>query len=332
MERTHFLTLVLAFSNLVTACKGQADFGDDRLRLEKSISMPSVKGRIDHMDVNLRQGLVYMAALGNNSLEVIDIRIGKLTHSIKGLDEPQGVAYIPQHNEIFIANGGTGNCDFYNASSFEKVASIKLSSDADDVRYDSANAKIYVGYGNGGIAIIDANSHKKVGDITLPGHPEGFQLDASISRLYLNVPDANIIAVIDLNKQALFAEWKNDGHANFPMAIDTANHTIFIGYRHPAKVVALDGRTGRMLGSSPTVADTDDLYFDPGSKQIFVSGGGGYINVFKQDHKNLIQVSNILSRNGARTSLLIPQSRLFILASRARGDKDAELLVYKINP
>jgi YVTN family beta-propeller protein len=331
MKLRHFIILLL-FSNWFTACEGQGEFGNNRLGLQKTISMPSVKGRIDHMDVNLRAGLVYMAALGNNSLEVIDVTNGKVIHSIKGLDEPQGVAYIPQHNEIFIANGGNGRCDFYNGTSFEKVASIQLSSDADDVRYDSANNKIYVGYGNGGIAIIDANAHKQVGDIKLPGHPEGFQLDVRINRLFANVPDANVIAVIDLNKRALIDQWKNNGNANFPMAIDTVNHTLFIGYRHPAKVVVLDARDGMILGSSAAVEDMDDLYFNADSKEIFVSGGGGYINVFKQDLKNLRQVSNILTRNGARTSLLIPQPKLFILAVRGRSGKDAELLVYKINP
>src|SRR4051812_783955 len=101
MNQRHFIILLL-FSNWLTACEGQAEFGSDRLGLQKTIPMPSVKGRIDHMDENLRAGLVYMAALGNNSVEVIDITNGKEIHSKRGLDEPQGVGYIPEHNEIFV--------------------------------------------------------------------------------------------------------------------------------------------------------------------------------------------------------------------------------------
>ena len=137
----------------------------DELKLEKAISLPSVKGRIDHMDVNMKDRIVYVAALGNNSVEVLDITKGIALHSIKALDEPQGVAYIPQQQEIFVANGGNGDCYFYNANGFEKTATIHLSSDADDVRYDSTNELIYVGYGTGGIAVIDARSQKQTGEI-----------------------------------------------------------------------------------------------------------------------------------------------------------------------
>jgi DNA-binding beta-propeller fold protein YncE len=289
-----------------------------------------VNGRIDHMDVNLKDGIVYVAALGNNSLEVADIKNGTLVHSIKGLDEPQGVGYIPQHNEIFVANGGNGACEFYNAKSFAKLATIKLSSDADDVRYDSANRKIYVGYGNGGIAVIDADSHKQIGDIKLPAHPEGFQLDKSIDRLYVNVPDAGIIAVIDINKQELVGQWKTDGAANFPMAIDTMNHRVFIGYRSPAKFVVLDGRTGQKLSAHETVGDMDDLYYDSNAQTVMASGGGGAIQIFKQEQGSFKQLANIPTRNGARTSLLIPQLKTFILAERAGNGKNADLLVYTI--
>ncbi len=292
--------------------------------------MPNVNGRIDHMDVNLKEEIVYIAALGNNSLEIIDIRKGKLLHSITGLDEPQGVGFIPQHNEIFVANGGNGACDFYNATTYEKVAVVKLSSDADDVRYDSINRKIYVGYGDGGIAIIDADSHKQIADIKLPGHPEGFQLYKSINRLFVNVPDADIIAVIDLNGQKLIAQWKNVGSANFPMAIDTITHKVFAGYRRPAKFVVLDGKTGKKLSSNETVSDMDDVYFDQNTKEVVISGGGGFVNIFKQDQNTYKQVVNVPTRSGARTSLLIPQLRLFVLAERASGNRDAALLVYKI--
>src|SRR6266496_5488799 len=106
-----YLLLICCFSS----CHGQNTFGTEHLKLEKVIEMPNVSGRIDHMAINLKNQVVYVAALGNNSVEVIDLQKGAAIHSIKGLDEPQGVAYIPEHNEILIANGGNGNCMFYNA-------------------------------------------------------------------------------------------------------------------------------------------------------------------------------------------------------------------------
>ena len=321
------LTLVI---NLANSCHSQQSFGEGLLKLEQTILLPKVKGRIDHMDVNVKERIVYMAALGNNSLEVVDIQNGNLLHSIRGLDEPQGVGYIPQHHEIVVANGGNGACIFYNDKTFEKTATVQLSSDADDVRYDSAERKIYVGYGDGAIAVIDADTHQKTGNIKLPAHPEGFQLDKALGRLYVNVPDAGVICVIDLGKQKLIEEWKNDGNANFPMAIDAMRHRIFIGYRRPAKFEVLDGKSGQKIASNETLGDMDDLYFDNFTNEVLARGGGGAVHIFRQEPNGYKQVANIHTRSGARTSLLIPQFSLFVLAERAAGNQDATLLVYKI--
>lgn len=313
-----------------TACKGQGTFGEKYLPVEKIISIPGVKGRIDHMDANLKDRIVYVAALENNTVEVVNLPEGKVLHSIRGLDEPQGVCYIPQTKEILVANGGSGDCYFYNSENYTRIATVHLSSDADDVRYDSASQKIYVGYGEGGIAIIDAGTHKQTGDIKLPAHPEGFQLDNKTNTIMVNVPDKNMIAKIDLAQLKLTNSWKrNFPSANFPMAIDEQNNYAFIGYRHPAKLVILDIMTGKEVGSNNMVSDVDDLYFDNETKRIYISGGGGYINIFQQTSSNVFkQITAIPTRKGARTSLLVPRLKLFILAERAETGNDAQLIIY----
>jgi hypothetical protein len=300
------------------------------LKLEKVIPISSVKGRIDHMDVNIKDRIVYVAALGNNSVEVVDIVKGMVLHSIKGVDEPQGVAYLPQQQEIFVANGGNGDCYFYNAHSFEKTATIHLSSDADDVRYDSSNEKIYVGYGEGGIAVIDAGQHQQTGDIKLSAHPEGFQLDKKGNRIFINVPDAHQITVADLNSFKIITEWNTGEYkANFPLAIDTIGHVVFIGYRHPSKLVAMDENSGTVLTAESLVSDVDDIFFDGSKNKIYASGGGGSINIYQWQKPGINQIGKISTRDGARTSLLIPDLKLFILAARANSNNNAELQVYK---
>src|SRR5829696_6961946 len=182
--------------------------------------------------------------------------------------------------EVMVANGGNGDCIFFNAITFEKTATIHLDSDADDVRYDSIDKKIYVGYGDGGIAIIDAVKHQTIADVKLPAHPEGFQLDKQLNKLFVNVPDANQIDVIDLKDLKVVDTWKTEYKANFPMAVDTSNHIIFIGYRHPGKLVAMNGVTGKTLASVDLISDIDDLYYDDRASKIYASGGGGAINVY----------------------------------------------------
>jgi YVTN family beta-propeller protein len=315
----------------LSGCEGQSVFGTELLHQVKEIPMPEVKGRIDHLDCNLKDQLVYVAALGNNTVEVVDLKNNKILHSIKGLSEPQGIGYIPQQEEIFIANGGNGECYFFNGRTYEKAATIKLSSDADDVRYDSSNRKIYVGYGEGGIAIIDAVSHRQVGDIKLPAHPESFQVDKKLNLLFVNIPDAHMIGVIDLLQLKLIHKWEQKAlSANFPMALDKENHQVFVGFRHPAKLLVLDGTSGKENDLLSMAGDADDLYYDQASKQVFVSGGDGHINIFRNQGGNSFkQTANIPTRSGARTSLLIPELKLFVLAARADAGKPAGILVFQ---
>ncbi len=333
MKQIFLQIIFLSFIFSFTGCKGQETFGEKNLQLNKTIVLLNVSGRIDHMDVNVKKKIVYAAALGNNTLEVVDLTNGKVIHSIHGLDEPQGVGYIPQTNEIFVANGGNGDCYFYNAATFEKTATIHLSSDADDVRYDSSTQKVYVGYGEGGIAVIDAKTHKQTGDVKLPAHPEGFQIDNTANVILVNIPDKNMIGVIDLIHLKLIDSWRrNSPSANFPIAIDAPNQTAFIGYRHPATLVVLDTKTGKEISSYDMVSDVDDLYFDKEKKRVYISGGGGYINIFQQGDKGKFsRITNMPTRSGARTSLLIPQLRLFVLAERAENGSPAQLLVYNIS-
>jgi len=321
------------FLSCFMGCKGQKPFGTEHLSLEKIIEMPEVKGRIDHMAINLKNNIVYIAALGNNTVEVVDLDKGLLVHTIKGLDEPQGICYISGSNEIAVANGGNGQCVFYSASTYAVVSAIDLGSDADNIRYDDINKKIYVGYGSGGIAIIDAATHKKVNDVKLPAHPESFQMDQRNHLLFVNLPDDNSITVIDLQTLKVTGNWKTkDRRANFPMALDTARSGVVVGFRHPAILVTFDAITGVVQNRTELISDVDDVFFDEKGQQIFASGGGGSINIFKkQDDQRLKKIANIPTRSGARTSLLIPSLRRFILAERSNGTRPAALAVYKIN-
>ncbi|MGH2643466.1 MAG: YncE family protein, partial [Chitinophagaceae bacterium] len=201
----------------------------------------------------------------------------------------------------------------------------------DDVYYDPVSKNIYVAYGGGGIAVIDAITHRLTSRIKLPAHPERFQLDLSLGKIYVNLPDAHTIGVIDLKQMELMKEWKTAPlYANFPMALDTPYHRLFIGYRHPAELAVLDSRTGNLIRTMPMTGDADDIYFDEATQKIYVSGGSGYINIFQQKDANTYrEIANIPTQRGARTSLLVPPLQLFLVAERAEGGREAQLLIYR---
>jgi hypothetical protein len=85
------------------------------LHLEKEIDLPGVEGRIDHLSVDVQRGRLFVSALGNNTVEIIDIKQGQRVTEIKGLKAPQGVLYEPASNRIFVANDRDG-LNYYNTA------------------------------------------------------------------------------------------------------------------------------------------------------------------------------------------------------------------------
>jgi DNA-binding beta-propeller fold protein YncE len=304
------------------------------LQLRQTIPLAGVEGRIDHLSVDVKGQRLFVAALGNNTLEVIDLRSGKRVQSLPGLNEPQGVIYIPELNKIFMASGKDGKCRIFDAASLKLIQTEDFSDDADNLRYDAAAKQIYVGYGDGALGIMDAVTGKRAGNIPLDAHPESFQLEKSGPRIFVNVPKAGHIAVVDRQKRAVIAKWPLRGvAANYPMALDESNRRLFIGCRKPAKLVVFDTATGKEVASLATVGDTDDLFFDVSRKQIYVSGGEGFLSVISQrDADRYEAVSKIPTASGARTSLFSADLNRLYLAVPHRGSQLAEIRVYAGNP
>jgi YVTN family beta-propeller protein len=329
-QRKPFFIPIILVCFLFNACNAQPQ--KNSLKLIATIPLPNVSGRIDHLSFDHKHQIIFVAALGNNTVEVVDLKNKKVIHTIKDLHEPQGVAFIPENNSIFVANGDNGECDIFNADSFQKITAIKLPGDADNVRYDAADKKIYVGYGNGGIAIIDATTFKLITEIKLSGHPESFQIDKSAKKIYVNVPDEKQIEIIDLEKNIVTDRWKmTEATSNFPMALDETNHRLFVGCRHPAKLLIIDTQTGKTISSFSTDNDADDIFYNRGSKEIYLSCGGGYVDVFKQTDANTYAANGKVSTHpGARTSLFIPELNQLIVASPSGLNSNHSLLIYDI--
>ena len=302
------------------------------LRLVATISLDNVQGRIDHFSADLEGGRLFMSALGNNTVEVFDLRTGKRIHTVPGLHEPQGVYYVPEVNKLFVANGEGGSVEIFDGSSFKLLGEVKFSDDADNLRYDSAARQIYVGYGEGGLGIIDAARNQLLHDIKLEGHPESFQLEKSGPRIFINIPNAREIAVVDRVKRAVVGRWPMDGdRANFPMALDEPGKRLFIVCRHPAAMMVLDTSSGRLVSTLPCVGDADDVWYDAVLKQIYISGGEGFLSVIAQQNANHYEaLAKIPTAPGARTSFFAPQLHRLYLAVPRRGNQSAQLRVYEV--
>jgi YVTN family beta-propeller protein len=297
--------------------------------MEKSIEMPEVQGRIDHLSFDAKGQRLFVSALGNNTLEVIDVKSGKRVKTISQLKEPQGVLYVAESDRIYVANGDDGSVRIFDGSSYAPLKTLDYGDDADNVRYDAGRKRIYVGYGGGALGEID-NDGNKATDIKLDAHPESFQLEKDSPRIYLNLPKSRKIVVVDREKRAIVATWKTDmALANYPMALDESDHRLFVVTRMPARLLVFDTNNGNIVQKLAAVGDCDDVFYDQSRKRIYASGGDGAISVFEQkDADHYAELGRINTVKGARTSYFSPDLDRFFLAVRRQGSQPAAIEIF----
>lgn len=306
----------------------------ESLVLKTTVPLPGVKGRFDHFAVDAKGHRLFVAALGNNTLEIVDTVEGKRLKSITGLHKPTGVAYLTEVNRIAVANGDDGTLKLFDASTYAVVKTLGSLDDADNVRFDAKANRLYVGHGDGALAIVDPATMTKTGTITLAAHPESFQLASQGTHIFVNVPEAKHIAVIDRAAKNVSAKLPmTDFKQNFPMALDEANHLLFVGCRQPARLVVFNTATGTRVSDLGISGDTDDLFYDARLKRLYASCGEGFIDVIQQSGaENYSRRERIPTRSGARTSFFSSELNEFYLAVPHRGDESAELRVFRPQP
>jgi DNA-binding beta-propeller fold protein YncE len=303
----------------------------DPLTLVRTIALPRVDGRIDHLAVDSAAQRLYVAALGNNTVEVLDLNAGTHSKSLPGFREPQGIAVVADTKSVAVANGQGDGVQLLSAEDYRPGASIRLGDDADNVRYDGASKRLYVGFGGGALAAIDPIAGKVISEVKLAGHPESFQLARAGTQVFVNVPTASHIAVVDRASMKVTATWPVvTARSNYPMALDETNHRLFVGCRRPAKVLVIDTTSGKELASFDIVGDTDDLFYDSARKRLYVTGGEGDIDVVQDDGANRFsRLARIVTASGARTSLFVAdQGRLYVAVPH-RGSQQAEIRIFE---
>ena len=324
--KTTFLSVAI-----VALVAMQAPSAQEPLSLVRSIDLPRVEGRIDHLAFDAGTQRLFVAALGNNTVEVLDLKSGTHVKSLPGFREPQGIAVLPDAKLIAVANGQGEGVQLIDVVDYRVTTSIRLGNDSDNVRYDAAAKRLFVGFGGGALAAMSPADGNVLGDAKLAGHPESFQLERSGPRAFVNVPTADHIAVVDRHALKVIATWPvTSAKANFPMALDEANHRIFVGCRRPAKVLVYDTTTGQQVDAFDIVGDTDDLWYDAARKRLYVSGGEGFIDVFQQQDANrFARVAHLATAAGARTSLVVQEQNRLYLAVPHRGSQKAEIRIYE---
>lgn len=332
------------------------------LTLVGSIPLKDVEGRLDHLAVDLASRKLFVAALENHSVEVIDLAKRRRVHTIAGINEPQGLLFLPEQNRLFVCSRGDGTCRTFDARTYAEGPWTDLGRNADNIRFDPAAKLILVGSGGepgaGALTAVPITPLLPVAqggqpspphspadflsdrarqadpslEIQLPSHPESFQLDQANHRIFVNVPDEHQIAVLSLGTNlAVSATWPvTAGEKNFPMAFDPASSRLFIATRKPPRLVEYDTTTGRPLYQVPCVGDADDMAFDSTHHRLYIIGGEGFVDVFQAEKGAEPKLlSRVPTAPRARTGLFIPDLNLLAVAAPHTTDSPAAVLLYQ---
>ena len=275
---------------------------------------------------------LFVCALGNGTLEIIDLKTGQRVQGIAGFKEPQGVRYLAESGLVVVASGGDGTATFLEGNPLKRSKTIPVGEDADNVRYDAGQRKVYVGR-DGALVVLDPKERTRTLDIPLDGHPESFQLD-SAGRIYVNIPQRQKVAVVDVAKGSVVASWTLSGvAANYPMALDETNHRLFIATRRPPRLLVFDTTTGHNVATLEIDGDSDDLFYDAARRRLYAICGDGSVVVLTQaDADHYRTLARIPTVAGARTGLFAPELNRLYVAVPHRTSPVAEIRVFDVGP
>jgi DNA-binding beta-propeller fold protein YncE len=335
------VTVVLSLAFGVGAQQGPGSEENAPLILTAQVPLPGVHGRFDHFTFDPNEpGRVFISALGNNSVEVINLVEGTEVHRIPGIPEPQGITYAVGLNKLFVGSR-KGKLYIYDGTTYNLITSIAFNADVDNLRYDAGSKRVYVGYGDGdtaAIGMVDATTNQRLDETYKTGaHPESYQLEKSGPNIFVNLPDLKQVSAIDRTTKKI-SKWPlpEKVEENFPMALDEADHRLFTVTRTPPRLLVFDTNTGKTVAALPCVADVDDLYYDGNHKRVYIPGGQGFIDVFQQkdpDHyERLAKISSVIgARTAGYTSRLGKkgQDRFFLAIPNTPG-KEAAVWVYTV--
>jgi hypothetical protein len=239
------------------------------------------------------------------------------------------VLYVQDIDKLFVANEG-GKVNVYGGGQYEFVKAIDFNDGADNLRYDPAERLINVSYKEG-IGVIDAKTMERLPTVyRFPEQPESFRLETNGPRMFVNLPKANSVVVLNRRTGETLATWKvTDAQTNFSMMLDEAHHRLFSVFRNPSTIMVFDTESGDIVAKVPCVLDVDDIWYEPKTRRLYVSGGEGFVDVFHQlDPNHYELIGKIPTFTGARTSVIWKEYRArqgMVLAVPATSTQGAEL-------
>jgi DNA-binding beta-propeller fold protein YncE len=309
------------------------------LKLVGTFKLPAdVKGNFDHFAIDVKNSRLFATPEDYKAVVVFDLKSGKLIHTIQGIGRPHAILYREDLQRLYVTDGEAGDLKIFNSATYAPVSNVKLLQDADSIGYDPATKYLYIDNGGGDVhetysmlSVVDTTAGKKLADIKIDGDTlEAMALEKGSAKMYVNNKAKSQVDVIDRNKRQLIASWPvTKGKTNVAMALDEADHRLFIACRS-GDVVVFDTASGRELTSLPIAAGVDDLVYDAAGKRLYASADE-YADVYEQkDPDNYTLLGKVPTGPHGRTALLVPSLKRYFVAVPKHGDANAEVLVFEV--
>ena len=299
-----------------------------------------IKGHFDHFGIDPAGKRLFATAVDSHSLVIFDFATGKVLKLIP-MQIPRGVVYRADLGRFYVTDG-TGWLRIYDARSYTLLKSLKLEVDADPIAYDPATGRIFAvnggekaGHTYSHVTVFDSAAERQIANIKVPGNDlEDFGIEPDGERLFVNDEALNQIDVINMRTLKTTAVWKLTlAKENFGAAIDRRTHRLFVACRQGGLLV-LDSDSGKQLQALPIGGNTDYVAFDPASRRIYASGGGGHgwVKVFKEEDANHYRsLGQVTTEPYAATSHLVASLGEYIVMTPSAAHRPGQVWVYNIN-
>jgi sugar lactone lactonase YvrE len=303
--------------------------------------LPGYSGDFDHFAVDTAGNRLFLAAEDHGTLDVFNLKSGAHTKTVKGVEVPHSIIYLADANRLIVTDSAKNMTKTFDATTYKKTGTIPLVPGADSIGYDPGRGRLYVVTGGKDADMaetylqqVDARTGTLINQVKFDVNKvEAMAIEKQGKRLFINVTGKATVAVFDKETLAPIAEWPfTEAQMNAPMAMDEANHRLFIISRKPGMLVIKNADTGASLASFSAPERCDEVVFDQSNHRIYVLGGEGRIGVFHQvDADHYEEMPSVESELGAKTGILVADhNRLYVAVSPGEGELGAGVIWYDV--
>jgi DNA-binding beta-propeller fold protein YncE len=286
---------------------------DTAYHLIKEIPV-SGEGGWDYLSVDSDARRLYVSHA--TKIMVIETANDRVIGEIEDTPGVHGFAVAHDLGRGFSSNGRENKVSIVDLNTLKTLSKVETAENPDAILYFATTHEVYAFNGRGHSAtVIDAKSGNVVSTIPLPGKPEFAVEDPKAGMIYNNIEDKNEVVAIDAKSHKIVNTWPIEpGEGASGMAIDTANHRLFLGCDNEMMLM-LDSGTGKVLDKVAIGKGVDANAFDPGAKLAFASCGDGTTTIARENGNTLSLAQTLKTARGARTMTIDTKTHRIYLAA-----------------